>query len=403
MNNVYVNELSRTPLEKQKFEICERKGMGHPDTICDSIMNQVSIELSKEYKTRFGVILHHNVDKCLLGAGESQPSFNGGKIINPMSIIFGDRATYRVGEELIDVQNIAERTANEWFKKNFRFVKPEHLKFQNQILPGSMALQDIFSRKLSTYLGANDTSATVGYAPLTFTEKAVIWTEQVLNDYSYKLKHPEVGEDIKIMAVRKDNEIDFTVAIAMVDQFIANEDDYFKKKEEIRGEITDLLLRYGYDDANVTINALDVKGRETDGLYLTVLGTSAEAGDSGQVGRGNDVRGIIPLNRPASSEAAAGKNPNSHVGKIYNVFGHYLADIMVNKISEIDEAYVWLVSQIGQPINIPKVASVQYIPKPYVKAEDKINISNMIDDILQREFEHLDKFCDSLIEGVTVC
>ena len=60
-------------------------------------------------------------------------------------------------------------------------------------------------------------------------------------------------------------------------------------------------------------------------MYLTLLGTSAEQGDSGQVGRGNRVCGLISLNRPMSVEAAAGKNPVSHVGKIYNVLAHELA------------------------------------------------------------------------------
>jgi len=63
MNNVLVRPLRQVALEEQSMEICERKGLGHPDTICDSIMNQVSIELSKEYLKRFDTILHHNLDK----------------------------------------------------------------------------------------------------------------------------------------------------------------------------------------------------------------------------------------------------------------------------------------------------------------------------------------------------
>lgn len=51
---------------------------------------------------------------------------------------------------------------------------------------------------------------------------------------------------------------------------------------------------------------------------LLVTGTSAEVGDDGQVGRGNRVNGIITPGRPVSLEAAVGRNPVSHVGKIYN-------------------------------------------------------------------------------------
>ena len=54
----------------QPLEIVERKGKGHPDTICDAIAEAVSIQLSKAYQETFGRILHHNIDKCLLVAGQ---------------------------------------------------------------------------------------------------------------------------------------------------------------------------------------------------------------------------------------------------------------------------------------------------------------------------------------------
>lgn len=37
------------------------------------------------------------------------------------------------------------------------------------------------------------------------------------------------------------------------------------------------------------------------GMYLTVLGTLAEDADSGEVGLGNQVNGLIPMNRPSGS------------------------------------------------------------------------------------------------------
>ena len=98
-------------LEDQPLEICERKGLGHPDTMCDSVMNQISIELSKEYMKKFDVVLHHNVDKSLLAAGVAAPSFGGGEVVEPMLFVFGDRATFRVGDDEIPVDEIAERSA----------------------------------------------------------------------------------------------------------------------------------------------------------------------------------------------------------------------------------------------------------------------------------------------------
>ncbi|MCW4049498.1 MAG: methionine adenosyltransferase [Candidatus Bathyarchaeota archaeon] len=397
MNNVYVNKLGRVALEDQPLEICERKGMGHPDTMCDSVMNQISIELSKEYIKKFDVVLHHNVDKSLLAAGVAYPEFGGGKVEEPMLFVFGDRATFKVGDEEIPVNEIAERSTKDWLRKHFRFIDPDkHVAYQSQIKPGSMALADIFDRK-GKFLGSNDTSAAVGYAPFTKTETVIKELENYLNSGEFKKSYPASGEDIKLMGLRKNGDLNVTVAMAMVDQFIDNEADYFKKKAEIHDAINEFVdERYGLDKISIDLNALDVKDRGLDGLYLTVTGTSAEAGDSGQVGRGNNVVGVIPLNRPMSSEAAAGKNPVSHVGKIYNALCYRIANRIIENVSEVRETYVWLLSQIGRPINEPSVCSAQLITEDGV---DVLKLTPQIDEIIAYEFEHLAKFCDDLALG----
>ena len=398
MDNVFVNRLGRSAIEDQALEIVEKKGMGHPDTMCDSVMNRISIELSKEYMKRFGVVLHHNVDKSLLAAGVAVPNYGGGKVVEPMRFVFGDRATFKVGDEEIPVNKIAERSAKRWFKEHLRFVDPvKHVTYQSQIKPGSMALSDIFARK-GKYLGANDTSAAVGYAPFTRTENLIKDLEKHLNSKEFKKSYPESGEDIKLMGLRKGNSLNITVAMAFVDRFIESEADYFRRRGEvydaIKGYVDD---KYSFMEVTIDLNALDAKGRGIDGLYLTVTGTSAEAGDSGQVGRGNNVVGVIPLNRPMSSEAAAGKNPVSHVGKIYNALSYRLANRIIDDVPGIKETYVWLLSRIGKPINEPSVVSAQVIP------EENVNMSTVtkqINEIIGYEFEHLSEFTDELAKGL---
>ncbi|MGQ9680406.1 MAG: methionine adenosyltransferase [Candidatus Bathyarchaeia archaeon] len=402
MKNFIIHKLKQVALEEQPLEICERKGLGHPDSICDSVMNEVSVELSKEYLRRFGTILHHNLDKGLLAAGESKVKFDGGEIIQPMLIVYGDRATYQAGEEYIPVEEIAIKSTKNWFKKNMRFIDPDvHVKYQNEIKSGAASLQDIFERR-GKFLGANDTSATVGFAPLTDLERLILELEKYLNSPDFKKRFPESGEDIKIMGFRKNRSVDLTIAMAFVDRFISNERDYFKKKSEVSETINDFINdHYSFKEVNIGINVLDVEGRGVNGMYLTVLGTSADGGDSGQVGRGNNVNGIIPLNRPTSSEAAAGKNPVSHVGKIYNLLSYKIADEIVDKVEGVKETYVWLLSNIGQPINEPKVVSAQIIPKNDVKIED---ISSEIEEIIAYEFEHLEDFCRDLAFGkIKIC
>ncbi|TRO53725.1 methionine adenosyltransferase [Candidatus Bathyarchaeota archaeon] len=402
MKNTYINELGRIAISDQPLEIVERKGLGHPDTICDTVMNQISIDLSKEYLRKFDTVLHHNVDKSLLAAGVAKPNYKGGKVTEPMKFVFGDRATFKVGDEEIPVNEIAAKSASDWLKKNLRFVDPEkNVVYQSEIKPGSIALADIFDRK-GEYLGANDTSAAVGYAPFTPTENIILDLERYLNSKEFKKSYPESGEDIKLMGLRKNGQLNITVAMAMVDRFIDSEADYFRKSSEIHDAINEFVDgKYGFDKVSIDLNALDVKGRGIDGLYLTVTGTSAEAGDSGQVGRGNNVVGVIPLNRPMSSEAAAGKNPVSHVGKIYNALCYRIANRVMNDVNGVKEIYVWLLSQIGKPINEPSVISAQIIPENGI---DFKPVKSLIDEVIADEFDHLHEFCRDLAEGkITLC
>jgi S-adenosylmethionine synthetase len=397
MRNILVEGLKQTPLEKQRIEIVERKGLGHPDYMCDAVMDQISIDLSKEYLEKAGMILHHNVDKSLLAAGVSEPRFGGGIVKQPMLFVFGDRATSEFDGTKIDIGEIAVSAAKGWFKKNMRFVDPEkHVKYQVELKPGSVGLTDIFKRK-GKVLGANDTSAAVGYAPLTRTEKIVLKTEQFLNSKEFKQRFPESGEDIKVMGSRANNDLHLTISMAFVDRFLSSEEDYFGKKAKIVEE-TNKFVRANtdFDGVDVQLNTLDVRGRGLGGLYLTVLGTSADSGDSGQVGRGNRVNGLISLNRPFCSEAAAGKNPVSHVGKIYNVLTFRIAQHIHEEVPEVEEVYIWLLSKIGSPIDEPAVAAAQVIMKGN-NSLDKVR--RQISEVLDYRLENINEFCMELAQG----
>ncbi|MEM3766383.1 MAG: methionine adenosyltransferase, partial [Candidatus Bathyarchaeia archaeon] len=132
-----------------------------------------------------------------------------------------------------------------------------------------------------------------------------------------------------------------------------------------------------------------------------VLGTSADSGDSGQVGRGNRVNGLISLNRPFCSEAAAGKNPVSHVGKIYNVLTFRVAQHVYEEVPELEEVYIWLLSEIGRPIDQPAIAAAQVVMKDN-SSIDKVR--NKIAAVLDYELENIDKFCLELAQGkISIC
>lgn len=402
MRNIIVEDLKQTPLEKQRIEIIERKGLGHPDYICDAVMEQISIRLSKEYMEKAGAILHHNVDKALLVAGEAEQRFGGGIVKQPMLFVLGDRATSEINGEKINIGEIAINVAKEWFRKNMRFVNPEkHVKYQVELKPGSVGLVDIFKRK-GKVLGANDTSAAVGYAPMTRTEKIVLKIEQFLNSKEFKQRFPESGEDIKVMGYRNNNHLHLTISMAFVDRYIFSEEGYFDKKARILEETKKFVMaNTDFDDVDVQLNTLDVRGRGLGGIYLTVLGTSADSGDSGQVGRGNRVNGLISLNRPFCSEAAAGKNPVSHVGKIYNVLTYKTARDVYEQVPEVEEVYIWLLSKIGTPIDHPAIAAAQVI----MKGNNSIDkVRHEIREVLDYELENINKFCMELAQGkIPIC
>ncbi|OLC31012.1 MAG: S-adenosylmethionine synthetase [Armatimonadetes bacterium 13_1_40CM_64_14] len=396
MRQITVEILSGKPVSEHEVEIVERKGLGHPDSICDAIMERVSIELSREYMREFGVILHHNIDKAFLVAGNAEIRLGGGRVTEPMRLIFGDRATYEMNGKRLPIEEIATTTARRWIKENLRFVDPaEHVRYDVQIKPGSPELVDIFNREVP---GANDTSAAVGYAPLTETERLVLLTERHMNSTAFKQAFPEAGEDIKVMGCRRGDELNLTAAVAFVDRFIDSETTYFARKHKMHEAVEEYVRSEAKALRKITLglNTLDVPGRGLGGMYLSVTGTSAESGDSGQIGRGNKVNGVIALNRPMGTEAAAGKNPVSHVGKIYTIMTHQVADRIYREVPGIREVYVWLLSQIGSRIDQPKVAAAQVILTKRARQEVA---RRRVRDIMEHELANIGILCRDLAQG----
>jgi S-adenosylmethionine synthetase len=398
MDEIHVQALSGPTVAELDVEIVERKGLGHPDTICDAVMERISQALSRAYLERFGALLHHNCDKGLLVAGRVERRFGGGRVLEPMRLVIGDRATVSVGREEIEVAAIAVETARAWFREHLRHVDPEkHVSYQVELKPGSEELTGLFLERKGL-LGANDTSAAVGYAPLTETEQVVLAIEHHLNSPAFKARFPETGEDVKVMGVRQGRRIDLTIAMPLLDAYVTSETEYFRRKEAVYADLVD-HVRHRLGNLHlgeVSLNHLDRPGAGMGGMYLSVLGTSAEDADSGEVGRGNQVNGLIALNRPRASEAAAGKNPVSHVGKIYNVLTHRLATRIHTEIPGSREVVVWLCSRIGEPIDRPQIVSVQVHLQPGLVLAD---VAEPVRHLVQEELARMPAFCEELAQG----
>ena len=297
----------------------------------------------------------------------------------------------------IPVADIAVDAAKRWIREHMRLVDPEkHLKYRVVLAPGSEELTDIFSRP-GNVRAANDTSAAEGYYPLSPCERIVLRLERYLNSNGFKARHPETGEDVKVMGLRKQDALDITVAMPLIADHVRSEKDYFHGKHIIHEDMKAFWERFsGFKNVNVNFNTLDEKGRGLSGIYLSLLGTSAEDADSEQVGRGNRVNGLISMNRPMGTEAAAGKNPLSHVGKIYNVLSHAIAKKIFREVEGIKEVYVLLLSRIGTPINTPQMASAQVLTDKRIRLRD---VSRKITAIVERELAGITRFCIDLSKG----
>jgi S-adenosylmethionine synthetase len=343
--------------DSRDVEVVERKGRGHPDSICDALAEAFSINLSRAYHERCGTVLHHNVDKVLLAAGRSAPRFGGGEITTPFDIYLAGRATEQVDGTLIPVVDIAKETSLAWLRANLHALDAQrHVRFHVLVRPGSSALTALIARTQGQPALANDTSVAVGHAPPSRLEQVVLAVEKALTAPPTIAAHPMIGEDVKVMGVRRHQQIDLTIACAMVDRHIHARMDYKEAKALVTG-LAERAAQQIHAHVRAAVNAGD--DVEADRLYLTVTGTSAEAGDDGEAGRGNRVGGLITPYRPMTLEAAAGKNVVSHVGKSHNIVAHHIARELVARCPDIAEATCVLVSRIGWPVETPLVMELQ--------------------------------------------
>ncbi|HEX9895893.1 MAG TPA: methionine adenosyltransferase [Gemmatimonadales bacterium] len=359
----------RTPLTGDlEIEVVERKGLGHPDTISDALAERFSVAFTRYCADRFDRILHHNVDKVLLVGGSARPAFGGGEVLAPMEAFLAGRATSQYRGEGIPVAELAVNGSRAWLKEHFRALDPiRHVTVHCLTRPGSASLASLAQDDSAAPL-ANDTSVGVGFAPETPLERAVRAVERRLNAPETKLLHPEIGEDVKVLGVRRRHRLQLTVACALIDRELANPADYRHACERVAAISLETALEVSGMEVEVRVNTADVP--EKGQFYLTVTGTSAEAGDDGQAGRGNRANGLITPYRPMSLEAAPGKNPLNHVGKLYQVAGERIARDVVARLPDIAAAECWLVSRIGDPVDRPQLVDLHVMsPKGMVPAD----------------------------------
>ncbi|VWC92490.1 S-adenosylmethionine synthetase [Burkholderia contaminans] len=330
-------------------EMCEHKGVGHPDTLCDGIVEAAARALGRAYLDDYGVVPHFNIDKALLVGGTSESKFGGGRVTRNMRLFVSGPVT-ALGSA--SPEEVVRQSVVDFLKGTLQF-DTNLIDVIPMLRVGAPNLQRVNSRDAVPL--ANDTSFGVGYAPLSRLEQGVLNVAETLRSRAMRDAFPALGLDCKVMGHRIGERMHVTLAQAFVDRHVGDVSDYFAKKAAVESAIA---TRVG-DVFSLQCNTLDDRNAgDESGLYLTVTGFSAEHGDDGEVGRGNRVNGLITPGRPMSLEAVAGKNPAAHVGKLYNVLADQLAEALLAETAGATDVTVRLLSAIGSRIDSPQLAAV---------------------------------------------
>lgn len=392
----FIYESTKEDIDNTKFEVVETKGKGHPDNICDTLAEKISANYSNYCLKNYGVILRHMVDKLSILGGGSKVGFGFGKMTSNIRILVNGRFTSKFKNEEINYMTIVSNTIHEYFEELFPLL--DHKKYLTIIDnthcnegPGVVydnngtthndrkaffeAIDETDSLKHNNFLRCNDTSTTASYYPLSKLERTVLSIEQTLNSKEYKVDNEWVGSDIKVMGIRREDNIEITCCVPLISIYVKDINDYKNKLENIRADI-DKIIRTEFKNNNIKIYLNTRDNHEKNDLYLTAIGSAVESGDEGAVGRGNRSRGVIPFCRNFSMEASCGKNPVYHTGKLFTAIGDIISQQIYEKYNV--ENIVFCTSRMGDKIIEPWNVSVELNKK--VPENIKVEIDLLVNE-----------------------
>lgn len=363
------------------IEFVERKGLGHPDTLCDRLSEELACQLARDYERYTGAVRHFNVDKAILAAGAVDIGFGGGEHLKPSKLVLVGKAAFG-----FDWQPDTDELAVQYHARLLELLPdatPDAFEVEVWLNRSSADLAAVVHAETIAPL-ANDTSFAAVSLPRSVLESVVHGIETSLNNDAYRATNP-IGRDIKVMGARNGEDITVTVASPVLADHVTDRTGYDQVIDRVRDDATATASEIAGRPVTVHVNQAD----QEDSVYLTLTGTSAEAGDDGQVGRGNRFGGLITPYRPMSLEAAAGKNPAAHVGKTYHAIGADISDHLLAD-TDIDEVTIRLLSSIGHPVTQPQAVHVEVAGE----ASDA-----QINDVAERCFDDWSGVTDRLIAG----
>jgi len=387
MTSICVNLAS--PVDSQPFEVVERKGIGHPDTIADGIAEAISVEYSLFCLESFGAVLHHHFDKTVIMGGRAKIDFGIGRMEKPIRLVVNGRVSSRFGDMTIDYGTLQESIVNEHLGRVLPALDVENwLEIRSHTTSYSRYPVWYHPRDLGDLPElrepyANDSAAIVGYWPLSTTERLVLRMEKSFYNSENLPRFDYIGQDIKILAVRDKKDIELTLCVPFMSARTPNRAFYFEKLTEMKSKLLELAREFVGDKyrIGISLNTSDRPLLQASQIgishYLVASGSALDYGEEGVVGRGNRTRGLISSLRPCSTDAICGKNPAFHVGKVYA----YLAENITKRaFDELGcECTVVLVTQ-----NKRHMASPQKVIVNVTREVGEREITRIVEEELHR-------------------
>lgn len=360
MKIVHTNKIKYP--EDNLFEVVERKGIGHPDTVADAVAERISTEYSRYCIKHFGAVLHHNVDKFAILGGLVKVDWRKAELIKPIRALVNGRISSSFNNEAIPIKDVYTKAIKDQLKiclpvldteKYLEIIDHTTTHSKNPRWFNPLSLNDIPDH---SNLFANDTSAVVSYWPLTQSENLALKLEGYFYDEKQKPRFKEFGQDIKVMVVRKRKQFDITLCVPFFSRYLDDADAYWERLYRLESQLSDYAKKIVGDNIEIDlkVNPHDQRRKtsvDAKSFYFVAAGGALDYGEEGVVGRGNNRLGIIPSFRPYTMEAACGKNPVYHVGKVLGL----VADVLAKKIAvECNcNTEVWIITRNADPLFEP--------------------------------------------------
>lgn len=411
-SNLLVCASGKPLIDDSEYEIVERKGIGHPDTLCDTLAEKISQAYSQYCLSRYGLILRHMVDKIALSGGATKVKFGSGEMQKPIRLYLNCRFTRTFQQETIPYLEIVKDIVYKHFGEVLPLFDLDQWLMiidNTHFAPGPGVVYEadgstqnerqfffeIPQKKFAVFhdnsLRANDTSTTVSYSPLSVTEKMVMLMETTLNGKEFKKLHPFVGSDIKVMARRIKKRVDITVCVPFIAAYTPSKEFYAEKLKFLGQWLKQLIAtQFGQYEVSISLNTRDNPAKSD--YYLTLTGSAIESGDEGVVGRGNRYNGVISFTRHMSMEACCGKNPVYHVGKIYTAIGALISQEIFSLLEL--ETYVYLTSQMGRSLSDPWSVYVEICNSDVTPSQQQF-----VEEIVERNFAKANETTQKIVSG----